>query len=228
MLGHLPLFHPVLPVAISFFSIPLSRLFWNSEQALEQGLTIDEVMYPQSQPPAVPEATAVPAVPPEEIIRPLLDLPDDAPLTVAGPALDDVLDDSAAWARLAALVEALEAAPARHGALREALLVWTTDPETFAANPAPTAMRAAFRVAGTDARLLARLFPRAAALARIMPERQAQFPDRADLDRLAALRLPAQVGADLQALMAALAPRPAAARSPRRAPALAAPESGMA
>jgi hypothetical protein len=226
VLGHLPLFHPVLPVAISFVSIPLSRLFWNAEEALEKGLTIDELMYPAPPPPAPGFEAARARVPDAEIIRLLLDLPDDASLTLAGPALDDVLDDSAAWARLAALVEALEAAPARHAALREALVIWATDPETFAANPVPGAMRAVFRVAGTDARLLARLLPRAAALARIMPERHAQFPDRADLDRLAALALPRQVAADLKALAAALSPRADAVA--RRPASLAAQDAGMA
>jgi hypothetical protein len=229
VLGHLPLFHPVLPVAISFVSIPLSRLFWNSEQALEKGLTIDEVMYPQSQPP-VQAAETRPVVPADVAIRPLLDLADDAPLTQVGPMLDDLMDDSTAWARLAALAEALEAAPDRHGALREALIIWTTDPETFAANPIPSAMRTVFGVAGTDARLLSRLLPRAAALARIMPERLAQFPNAADLDRLAALSLPAQVAADLKALMAVVAPRPSASARAARRPAssLSAPTSGMA
>ncbi len=218
VLGHLPLFHPVLPVAISFVSIPLSRLFWNAEEALEKGLTIDELMYPAPPPPAPAPDAGLPRVPDAEVIRPLLDLPDDAPLAQVGPALDDVLDDGAAWARLATLVEALDAAPARHAALREALVIWATDPETFATNPVPGAMRAVFRVAGTDARLLARLLPRAAALARIMPERHAQFPDRADLDRLAALALPRQVAADLKALAAALSPRGAAATRPASRP----------
>lgn len=229
VLGHLPLFHPVLPVAISFVSIPLSRLFWNVEEALEKGLTIDELMYPAPPPPAPGPETARSRVPDAEVIRPLLDLPDDAPLTQVGPALDDVLDDGAAWARLATLVEALDAAPARHAALREALVIWATDPETFAANPVPGAMRAVFRVAGTDTQLLARLLPRAAALARIMPERNAQFPDRADLDRLAALGLPRQVAADLKVLTTALAPRGAGGGRPASRPGpLAAQDAGMA
>jgi hypothetical protein len=229
VLGHLPLFHPVLPVAISFVSIPLSRLFWNSEQALEKGLTIDEVMYPQSQPPVM-ASEARPSVPADVAIRPLLDLADDASLTQVGPMLDDLMDDSAAWARLAALAEALDAAPNRHAALREALIIWTTDPDTFAANPIPSSMRTVFGVAGTETRLLARLLPRAAALARIMPERLAQFPDSADLDRLAALPLPAQVESDLKALMAVVSPRPAAQARAAHRPAspLSARTSGMA
>jgi hypothetical protein len=59
-----------------------------------------------------------------------------------------------------------------------------------------------------------------------MPERHAQFPDRADLDRLAALALPRQVAADLKALAAALSPRADAVA--RRPASLAAQDAGMA
>lgn len=226
VLGHLPLFHPLLPVAVSFVAIPMSRLFWNAERALEQGLTIDELMYPVRPPAPAPEAAVQPS--PEETIAPLLALPEDAALTEIGPALEDALDDAAAWARLEALVRALDAAPARHAALREALIIWTTDPETFAANPLPQALRAVFRVSGHDPVLLARLLPRAAALARILPERHALFPDRAELDQLAALPLPAQVAADLAALMAALPPRRTPTVSWGREFAMGRRETGMA
>jgi hypothetical protein len=118
--------------------------------------------------------------------------------------------------------------PGRHRALREALAIWATDPEHFASNAAPTAMRAAFRAAGAEPGLLRLLLPRAAALARIMPERYAQFPDRAELEALASPGLPRQLSADLSALLAALSLRSAlpAARRPaaaRMAPAGAQP-----
>ena len=86
----------------------------------------------------------------------------------------------------------------------------------------------AFRAAGAEPGLLRLLLPRAAALARIMPERHAQFPDRAELEALASPGLPRQLSADLSALLAALSLRSAlpAARRPaaaRMAPAGAQP-----
>lgn len=207
-LGHLPLFHPALPLAISFIAIPLSRLVWNSEEALKLGLTLDEVLYPRSR-PATPSALVKcgPVQGPQEAIRPLLDFADNAALQDVGPALEDALDDDTAWARLAALGEALEAAPSKHRALREALLIWTTAPEVFAACAAPSAMRLAFRAAGTDLRLLSRLLPRATALARLLPQNHGQFPESDALAQLADLPLPAQVARDLVALQAALGHR---------------------
>lgn len=218
VMGHLPMFHPLLPVAVSFLAIPVSRLAWDSEQALEQGLTIDEVMYPHS----VPAPLVCPALTPDEAVKPLLQFADDAPLAAVGPVLEDVLDDGNAWARLSSLTDALEAAPNRHAALREALVVWATDPETFSQNAAPAAMRAAFQVVGSDPGLLRHLLPRAAALARAMPERHGQFPDLLVLDALSRLRLPAQVSSDLSNLMSVLGHRSSsAARAHRK-------ESGLA
>lgn len=213
--GALPMFHPLLPVGLSILAYPLSRLAWNAEKEAEKGLTIDALLYPQSR-PSTSSVPAQPATPPEEEVRPLLAMPGDAPLDKIGPMLDDALEDDA-WARLALLAEALAAAPMQsHYALRQALLIWATEPEHFAANAAPAGLRAAFVAAGEDLPLLARLLPRAAALARMLPGRQAQFPDRAALESLGQLPLPAQVAADHQALMVALGYR-GAAKAGRRA-----------
>lgn len=211
-LGHLPLFHPALPVAISFIAIPLSRLVWNPEEALKLGLTVDEVLYPRQR-PAAPLARVMtgPVLTPQEAIRPLLAFAGNAALQDVGPALEDALDDDAAWARLSALGEALDSAPGQHRSLREALVIWTTAPEVFAASAAPSAMRLAFRAAGTDLGLLSRLMPRAAALARLLPQNHGQFPESETLQQLAALPLPAQVARDLIALQVALGHRSAAA-----------------
>lgn len=218
VMGHLPMFHPLLPMAVSFLAIPVAKLAWNPELALEQGLTIDEVMYAHSA--AVPQV--YPALAPEDAVKPLLQLADNASLADVGPALEDALDDANAWARLACLTEALESAPDHHAALREALVIWATDPETFAQNAAPAAMRAAFQVVGSDPGLLRQLLPRAAALAKAMPERHVQFPDLLALDALSRLRLPAQVSSDLSALMSALGHRmPSSARAHRTAAGLA-------
>ncbi len=206
VLGQVPLFFPLMPLSMSFLAVPLARLVWNAERANADGVTIDELLYPHSQPAPL----VCPAATPEDVVRPLLQMAGDCPLTEVGPALEEVLDDGGAWARLAVLTEALDAAPGQHMVLREALVLWATEPENFASNLAPAGMRAAFRVAATDLRLLQRLLPRAAALARVMPERHAQFPDRSEIEPLSLLRLPGQLAADHAALLAALYPRPVA------------------
>jgi hypothetical protein len=215
--GSLPLFHPFLPLGLSFLALPLARLIWNAEQSAERGLTLDEVLYPQSTPDAEMMASDLPPRPrADDEVRPLLALPDDAPLVEVGPALDDVLDEADAWQRLSVLADALDAAPTRHRALREALVIWATEPEHFAANTAPTGLRAAFRAAGQDLGVLRLLLPRAAALARMMPDRQDQFPERAALEALADLHLPGQLAADHAALMGALGHRKARSRAKAR------------
>ncbi len=83
-------------------------------------------------------------------------------------------------------------------------MIWATEPGPLSASAAPTALRAAFRAAGRDHALLRRLLPRAAALARAMPDRQPQFPDRAALEALAEGGLPSEMAADHASLMEAL------------------------
>lgn len=209
--GHLPNMHPFLPLAVSFLALPVSRVLWNGEKAMARGVTLDQVLKPG---PVLPRQQ--PHIRADEAILPLLALADDAPLNEVGPELDDVMDEADAWDRLDRIADALEAAPARHATLREALVIWATEPEHFAANAAPTAMRAAFRAAGRDQAVLRMLLPRAAALARLMPERKAQFPDRIVLEALAQGGLPGQLAADHAALMGALGHRAARGRGKSR------------
>lgn len=211
--GNLPLFTPILPMALTFLALPLGRIIWNGEKAMARGETIDEMLYA----PARPVQPTVQSISPEVEAAPLLAMADDCALSDVGPALEDAMEDAGAWAVLSVLTKALDEAPGRHFALREALIVWATDPDTFAAKAAPEAMRAAFQVAGSDLRLLQALLPRAAALARIMPERRAQFPDRARIEALADLSLPGQLAADHSALLVALSPRPSPMAMPRMA-----------
>ncbi len=243
VMGFVPLFHPALPVAVSFMAIPMTRLFWDSEKALAQGLTIDELLYPQRDSsralprmPARAPARApgrspagTPGHSPEDAIAPLLAFPADSPLHEVGPILDDVLDDAEAWARLAALGTALEAGTGQHAVLREALVLWATDPDRIVANCAPGALRVAFRAAGQDPLLLSRLLPRASALAHALPQRHSQFPDRPALDALKAGGLTGQLASDLDALLSALGHLPAkASTGSKRAPLPAAGSASMA
>lgn len=205
--GHLPMVNPFLPLAVSFLAVPVSRLVWNGKKALANGLTLDQVMNPA---PELSHAR------PEDEMRPLLAFADDAPLTGIGPVLEDVLAADDARDRLSCLADALEAMPGRHASLREALVIWATEPGPLSASADPTALRTAFRAAGHDHALLSLLLPRAAALARVMPDRQPQFPDRATLEALAGGGLPGPLAADHAALMEALGHRAAPPRDKAR------------
>ena len=141
VMGQVPLVFPMLPLALSFIAIPLARLVWNSDKALAKGLSIDELLYPHKQ----PQPTLHPAPTPEVVVEPLFAFPDNAPLADLGPALEEALEDAGAWAVLAVVADRLDAAPGRHACLREALLIWATDPGNFASNAAPAGMRAAFQ-----------------------------------------------------------------------------------
>ncbi|MFZ1467928.1 MAG: hypothetical protein WAT09_03010 [Paracoccaceae bacterium] len=201
VLGELPMVFPLFPLSISFLSVPLSRMLWDADDALHNGITIDEMMYPKT-----PKARmAGPAPVPQTSVAQLLELPDDAALGLVGLLLEEALDTDDAWARLSDLCDALEAAPGRYAALRQALVLLATDPENFAANVTPSAMRSAFRAAGSDLRLLQLLLPRAAVLARVMPERHGEFPDLSVLAALTRLDLPGQLASDLAALRTELA-----------------------
>lgn len=210
--GALPMLHPILPVALSFTALAIARLFWDPERALAEGLTIDELLYPAAHPPA-----RRPALNSEAAVGELLDLADDAPLPEVQSLVAEALEDADTFARLSALVETLTALPpARHLALRRALILWATEPESFAAGTAPGALRAAFAAAGQDAGLLRALLPRAAALAAAVPERADQFPDPAVIDDIARRGGAADLAESLAGLARQLRGGPARRR--RRAP----------
>lgn len=46
VLGYLPVFQPLLPVTISFLAITLLRFGWDGVQAMREGLSIDDLLYP--------------------------------------------------------------------------------------------------------------------------------------------------------------------------------------
>ena len=205
--GSMPALSPLSPVTLSLLAVYLMRLTLQKDRASPRHPAAPQVPVLEQV-----QLSVGPHVGPAQSIVPLLTMPDDVALTELGPLLEAVLDDSNAQARLACLTEALETSPTRHATLRQALVIWATEPGLFVANLVPTAMHAAFRVAGHDPQLLSDLLPRAAALARIMPERRSQFPDRAALAALTAAKLPPPMSHDLDRLLAALDLRPAAAR----------------
>lgn len=179
VLGFIPAFHPILPLALSFTAIPLMRLVWRGEEALEQGVTVDDLLYDSGS----AAADRAPLAATLASIAPLLTAEDDTPLPVLRRQLDAVIAGPDAWAALALLGEELAGAPtAQHAALRRALIVWSTDPENLAAWQSAAAVRAAFTAAGHDCLLLDALLPRARLLLQARPSAAPQFPDAAVLD----------------------------------------------
>lgn len=230
VLGTLPLLHPLLPVALSFMAIPLLRLFWDTDRALAEDLSIDELLYPHA---AAPRARGpMPAAPATEAaILPLLALDGtEAAEPDVRAALEEALDVHDGWTRLAALSAALAAAPtARHAALRRALIDWATDTENGAPDPAPGAIQSAFAAAGADDALLRRLMARVGTPDGDGGARQGSgFPDPAVIEDLARRDVAPDLAADLSRLAGRLraaraqgAPAAAAApaSTPRRPPA---------
>lgn len=211
--GRLPDLHPILPLILSTSGLVLARLVWNPEQALAEGRSIDELLYPQRRPPRARRLVPGDGV----ALDALLALPDAAPAAEALALLDDLLDDADSFVLLAPLVDTLSALPAsRHAALRGALILWATEPERFAAGTAPGALRAGFAAAGSDPALLHLLLPRARALALALPDRADRFPAPAVIEDIALRGLPhdlADALADLAALLRGEAgPRPTPVR----------------
>jgi hypothetical protein len=228
VLGTLPLFHPLLPVAVSFLAIPLLRLVWDTDRALAEGLSVDELLYPRSGPPR--SRPGAPAATGEAAIAPLLALEGGtdgpSPAGDVRAALDDLLDDDDGWARLEALSEALAAAPtARHLALRKALIAWATDPRGEGAFAMPGALRAAFAAAGRDEALLRLLLPRAQALLSDPAFRKDSFPDPAVIDDMARRDIAPDLAESLLSLARSLGGAP---KEKARAPLPSAPRGTLA
>lgn len=175
VMGFVPMLHPMLPVAVSFLSIPLSRLIWNPGQAagMDQflGDAIAQIRNPDHQ-VADPTDTAV-AV--------LLALPGDANLQQVRPELDAVLDHPQAWQRLDALVVALDRLEPDRRALRTTLIEWATEPAVVAAGRPHSTVDSAFQLAGSDPDLLRLFLIRAQMLIAAFPDRHDSFPSPRDL-----------------------------------------------
>lgn len=205
VMGTLPLFHPLLPVAVSFLAIPLLRLVWDTDRALAEGLSVDELLYPHAAPPKRPSAFSTAPADAEVAIAPLLAL-DARPEQALSPAdlraaIEETLDDEDAWQRLAALTLALSSAPTeRHRSLRAAVIDWATDPVSTAARSAPGALRAAFAAAGGDDGFLRILVPRAQALAEAASPLAAGLPDPAVIEDIARRGVAADVASGLSKL----------------------------
>ncbi|MBN8629606.1 MAG: hypothetical protein J0L76_01975 [Rhodobacterales bacterium] len=165
--------NPILPLAVSFVSIPLCRMLWDANEAASQGYFLDdEAEFAHADNAAGQAATAV---------IPLLNLSDTAPDAQVATAVATALDVPAAAMRLNAVTAALAHPDRSHAALRRALLLWATEPEIVAPGQIPGSMANAFRIADGNLDLLRLYVPRAMALITAFPNRAGDFPDPADL-----------------------------------------------
>lgn len=195
--------NPILPLAVSFVSIPLCRMLWDAEEAASQGYFLDEEAEFAYADNAVGQAAAA--------VIPLLNLADTAPDQQVTQAVVAALDLPSADLRLNALTAALSHPDRSHAALRRALVIWATEPEIVAPGHVPGSMASAFAIADGNLDLLRLYVPRAMALIAAFPNRAADFPDPARLLEAANAEtapdsdLPAHLQADLRDGLRALA-----------------------
>ncbi|MBL9073544.1 hypothetical protein [Tabrizicola sp.] len=194
---------PILPLAVSFLSIPLCRMLWDANEAAAQGYFLDEeAAFAHADNAAGQAATA---------IIPLLNLPDSAPDAQVAQAVAAALDVPAAELRLNAVTAALARPDRSHAALRRALVLWATEPEIVAPGHVPGSMASAFNIAGGNLDLLRLYVPRAIALIAAFPNRAEDFPPPDRLIEIAEAEpapdsdLPAHLQADLSDGLRALA-----------------------
>ncbi len=194
---------PMLPLAVSFLSIPLCRMLWDANEAAAQGYFLDdEAALAHAGNAAGQAATA---------IIPLLNLPDGAPDAQVTQAVAAALDVPASDLRLNAVTAALAHPDRSHAALRRALVLWATQPEIVAPGHVPGSMASAFSIAGGNLDLLRLYVPRAIALIAAFPNRADDFPPPASLIEAAEAEpsadsdLPAHLQADLVDGLRALA-----------------------
>lgn len=171
--GFLPVVNPIFPLALSFFAIPLCRVLWDSRQAANQGVFLDEEAEIAQAPRAAAEAASA--------IIPLLNLPDNAPDAQVMSKTANALSGLAADLRLEALAAALSRPSRSHAALRRALVLWCSEPEIVAPARVSDAMARGFAFADRNPDLLWLYVPRAIALIAAFPDRAAEFPDPKDL-----------------------------------------------
>lgn len=157
MAGFELMLSPLVPVAFSFLSIPLSRLVWD---------------------PVVRDEIGNGAEPAEDpMLTALLNLPDDADPVLTTEAIRVAMEASGAARRLLQLEDALKGSSQRTG-LREGLILWATDPTRAADDQVRGAPKTGFLAAGPDARLLDLFARRAVPQLMAQPGLWSSFPDR--------------------------------------------------
>lgn len=201
---------PLLPLSVSFVSIPLCRMLWDSQEAASQGYFLDDEAESAYSDSATSQAA--------KAVIPLLNLPDTAPDAEVSQAVATALDVGTADLRLNALTAALAAPDRSHAALRRALVLWATEPEIVAPGQVPGSMASAFDMANNNLDLLRLYVPRAMALISAFPNRASDFPEpsalRETAESLPPSDLPLHLQTDLRDGLKALAQAVQSARGP--------------
>ena len=167
--GFIPNIQPWLPVAFSFLATPLSRLAW--DPAL--GEPIDHLTDEAPTPAEAAEKVAGQ----DAMVSRLLSLgPDADPVMVAG-ALDAAFKGDAANTRMAALEAALAHPDPATVALREAVVLWSTDPARRPEDAVSHAQARAFGVAMQSPGLMHTYVHRGLGLLQAQPALARSFPD---------------------------------------------------
>jgi hypothetical protein len=198
VVGVLALFHPLLPVAISFLSLPVSRLVWDPVKGREVDAFVDDAMAQLSS------GARAAAGPPDPAVEQLLDLAQGAGSAAVAAQIAQVLHGDKAAGRLDQLVTALDRQAPPRPVLRREVILWATDAARVVAGGPHGAVARAFQVAGQDPALLRLFADRALPLIAARPDLWTQFPDPADLVRSMDPALPDDLAAALEAMADAI------------------------
>ena len=198
VMGLEPALPLMLPVAISFLSIPLARMIWDPWAAEPGAASLDEVMARVEAEEAGAEAADLQGqiAKATRMVAELDRLPPDAPPETLAAHLAAMATQTSPEALRVALMDPIYdgSASALH---RRAAVVHATEPAVADALRGSTYPMAVLH-AVSDAPTVGLFATRCAALVRARPERQADCPDPEDVAVLAG-RLP-EVAAELRAL----------------------------
>ncbi len=197
--GFLPNIPPIVPVALSFLSIPLSRLLVDPVKLAETNQFLDDASRQINDP------TYVPAVPHrDEMVEVLLSLPADSDPVLTADAVDAAMKGPQANERLAELCAVLDPIVPKNRALREAVILWATDPARHEAEGLHSAQEVAFDIAAADPELLHLFAHRGTALIAQHAALWTAFPSAVEVSMAVDPSQPAPLQAGLQKLADAL------------------------
>ncbi len=190
----------VLPVALSFLSTPLSRLVWDPVK----GQAMDDLLDSAISQINNPSTSLRPAANGDDMVRTLLDLPGDSDAMLTADALAAALTGPATGARLMALEDALDMHEPNRRALREAVILWATDPARDVDTDPHGAQDIAFNIAGSDPVLLHLFAYRALPLLWQKPALWASYPTASKVEIAIDVSQPAGLQSALHDLGSAL------------------------
>jgi hypothetical protein len=181
--GFVPHIPDLVPVALSFLATPLSRLVWDPAQNGAMGLA----------PEGGQSGETALALTQDDMVTTLLALDDAADPILTADALAVALRGPQAKLRLTALTEALDTQPTPRRSLREALILWATDPSRGPEEGLFGAQADAFVVAGRDDLMLHLFAHRALPLITAKPALWYSFPEAVEVESVLSPEQPANL-----------------------------------